>query len=334
MSKQRKPFLKFRPDAWLNDERLLFCSAGAHGLWINMIARMHQSEEYGVLIIDGKPPSMEEMGVLFRWGVGTIEPLLGELKARCVVRVRDEDGALYSERMIRDFEAGELGREHIQKRWKDKEKPAATHPNRVASRRPNTKNQESRIKNPPNPQSTFDDAWKIWPKHVRASNKAKSKAKWEAAESAHDPADVLAAAKAYLSSPDAMKADDQNRKHGYVKAMEAWLNSQLDFWLERIAEKKQSVRARSRHQIAAPPPWFANLGERFAGAYEAEWSAGWSRCVPVSEPTLESRTVILRAHSPEFYSMVTRKGSRAVEKFKHATGYDIELLPPERTSTR
>lgn len=78
----------------------------------------------------------------------------------------------------------------------------------------------------------FEEAWKLWPKHHRASSKAESLRRWRAIGA--DPDRMLQAIRLYLASPDATKVTPDGVRGGFVKAFEAWLNKQAECWLEQI----------------------------------------------------------------------------------------------------
>lgn len=103
-------------------------------------------------------------------------------------------------------------------------------------------------KEPKNPRTQtpippdFEEAWKLWPKHVRASDKQASRKRW--AKLAHPPEAKLAAVKAYLASPD-------GRKDGgaYVNAFEVWLNRKAEFWLERVGQSAAADPRAERERV-------------------------------------------------------------------------------------
>lgn len=99
----KRPSFQFYPGDWLNDAALRSCSVGARGLWIEMICLMHQGSTYGYLKVNNKvilPPNLARM-------VGAtlpeIEGWLQELSDAGVFSI-DDDGAIFSRRMIRDEE--------------------------------------------------------------------------------------------------------------------------------------------------------------------------------------------------------------------------------------
>ena len=90
--------------------------------------------------------------------------------------------------------------------------------------------------NPPYPPG-FDEVWAVWPKHIRASSKRIASERL--ARLGVTGPEIVAAASAYLRSPDATK---DGRK--YVPALEVWLNKQAEFWLERSRPDAAELRRR------------------------------------------------------------------------------------------
>lgn len=91
-------------------------------------------------------------------------------------------------------------------------------------------NPKNPFKNPLNPPG-FEEAWKLWPKHHRASSRKVSLSRWKSLSP--DPQQMLRAIALYLDSPDAKKTTPDGVRGGFVKAFEAWLNTQAEFWLEQ-----------------------------------------------------------------------------------------------------
>jgi hypothetical protein len=57
MAARERPWMKFYPADWRADPMLRVCSIGARGLWIELLALMHESERYGHLLVNGKQPT-------------------------------------------------------------------------------------------------------------------------------------------------------------------------------------------------------------------------------------------------------------------------------------
>ena len=97
----KRPSFQFYPGDWLRDTALRTCSVGARGLWIDMICLMHDGTPYGYLKVNHKvilPPNLSRMvGATLQ----EIEGWVAELEEAGVFD-RDEDGAIFSRRMVRD----------------------------------------------------------------------------------------------------------------------------------------------------------------------------------------------------------------------------------------
>lgn len=332
-----RPWFKFRPDRWLGDAALQSCSLEAQGLWINLCALMHNSTEYGHLLYKGRPSTAKEIvKELPRLNVEQVNGLIKELENEEVLRRRESDGCIFSKRMVEDRRAAEEGSQNASAGHEARKKQRSRHADDlppVGTPVGHKKESKKESKNKSESRARAKAVKLPLPFEPRENERLLAFNDLKMTSAEYDECLAEFVQWASTKGRKCVGEPDWNRTfaNDLRRTARSWGTS-----FRKTTPSPIAIKAKvSRQAIASEQPtWFANLGERFAGAYEAEWSAGWSRCVPVSEPTLESRTVILRAHSPEFYSMVTRKGSRAVEKFKHATGYDIELLPPERTSTR
>jgi hypothetical protein len=93
------PWLKFYPTDWRADPALRVCSIAARGLWMEMLCVMHEAEPRGTLRVNGKPLTSRQLGALA--GCGDVEDLLSELEEAGVFS-RNEDGTIFSRRMMRD----------------------------------------------------------------------------------------------------------------------------------------------------------------------------------------------------------------------------------------
>jgi hypothetical protein len=105
-----RPWLKFYPSDWRSDPKLRMCSLAARGLWIEMLALMHEANPRGHLLVNGIAPNNQQLSVL----VGTtadISELISELEAVDVFS-RTDSGVIYSRRMTRDEEKSEAAKAH------------------------------------------------------------------------------------------------------------------------------------------------------------------------------------------------------------------------------
>lgn len=97
----KRPSFQFYPADWRKDSALQLCSIAARGLWVEMLCIAHECEEYGKLRQNGMVFSHQTLGKLAGLSPQTCKKLLGELERNGVFS-RDEDGTIYSRRMIRD----------------------------------------------------------------------------------------------------------------------------------------------------------------------------------------------------------------------------------------
>ena len=95
------PWLKWNCGDWLRDPGVRRCGLAARGLWMDMLCHMDADAERGYLTDNGKPAGLKD--IAFRLGIPwrTVQPLLKEIEERGVFS-RDERGAIYSRRMLRD----------------------------------------------------------------------------------------------------------------------------------------------------------------------------------------------------------------------------------------
>ncbi len=101
-----KPWFRFYPVDWRGDAKLKVCSLAARGLWIELMAIMHEGTPYGHLMIGGAAPSDGDLCKLLGVPVGTVRKALAELEHRGVA-LRTEGGVVFSKRMVRDAERAE-----------------------------------------------------------------------------------------------------------------------------------------------------------------------------------------------------------------------------------
>ena len=111
----KRPSFQFYPSDWLRDTGLRVCSVAARGLWIDMICHMHEGNPYGYLKVNQKVILPANLAVIVGVSVEVVESLLDELEEAGVFS-RDDDGCIFSRRMIRDenirqkrAEGGKLG---------------------------------------------------------------------------------------------------------------------------------------------------------------------------------------------------------------------------------
>ncbi len=102
-SAPKRFYIQFHPNDWQSDVNLKMCSLAAHGLLIRLICEMHNSSEYGYLVVNGKALTLEDIQLLVGREPETVANAFTELKHWGVIS-QDERGAWYSRRMVDDHE--------------------------------------------------------------------------------------------------------------------------------------------------------------------------------------------------------------------------------------
>lgn len=108
------PWMKFYPSDWRADPRLRMCSLAARGLWVEMLALMHEASPYGHCLVNGLPPNEMQLAVLAGAPSDQVPDLIGELEAAGVFS-RTREGVIYSRRMTRDDKKSRTARKNGKK---------------------------------------------------------------------------------------------------------------------------------------------------------------------------------------------------------------------------
>lgn len=106
-----RPWMKFYPSDWRADPKLRMCGLAARGLWMDMLALMHEAEPYGYLVINGMAPDARQLGSIIGAPGNEVGRLLRELDSAGVFS-RNDAGLIYSRRMVRDKAKLEQDREY------------------------------------------------------------------------------------------------------------------------------------------------------------------------------------------------------------------------------
>lgn len=114
----KRPAFQFYPGDWRTDPGLRLCSLLSRGLWIEMMAIMHEGEPYGHLTAQGRPISDDMLARLIGESPASVKRAMKDLEANGVFS-RTDAGIIYSRRMVRDEEirdaraaGGSLGKAH------------------------------------------------------------------------------------------------------------------------------------------------------------------------------------------------------------------------------
>lgn len=120
-----EPYSKFYWSDWRGDPKLRMCSLAARGLWIEMLGIMHEAEPYGHFLINGTPPTAEQLASLCGTNVKEIFKLKNELMATGVPSI--VNGVWHSRRMVRDMKRKIINNNNAKKggnpQLKDNQKP-------------------------------------------------------------------------------------------------------------------------------------------------------------------------------------------------------------------
>jgi hypothetical protein len=125
-TKGKKPAMLFYPRDWLADPALNVCSLCAQGLWLRMLCYMWESEKRGYLIVNNKALHKGQICRL----VGQNDPedevlhWMQELEDAGVYSI-DEEGVIYSRRMVSDQGDTPNMKEAVSKKKDKKASPRA-----------------------------------------------------------------------------------------------------------------------------------------------------------------------------------------------------------------
>lgn len=117
----KRPAFQFYPGDWRTDPGLRLCSLLARGLWIEMMAIMHEGEPYGHLTAQGRPISDDMLARLVGETPAAVKRAIKDLSENGVFS-RTDEGIIFSRRMVRDERVREAraaggpeGKDHGQK---------------------------------------------------------------------------------------------------------------------------------------------------------------------------------------------------------------------------
>lgn len=94
-------WMKFYPSDWRSDPALRACTPTARSIWIDLIGLMHEAEPYGYLLLNGVAPSIKTLSGLLNVHHKTLIAGMINLSENGVYST-DENGVIYSRRMVRD----------------------------------------------------------------------------------------------------------------------------------------------------------------------------------------------------------------------------------------
>jgi len=98
---------QFNPTDWLGDTFLRGCSAGARGVWVDMLCIMFESSQPGLLLINGSHPSQKQLSRIFGCSVLELNRYLSELQEAGVFS-RNAEGVIFCRKMVRGAQISQI----------------------------------------------------------------------------------------------------------------------------------------------------------------------------------------------------------------------------------
>lgn len=278
----KQPSFQFYPGDWMRSSDLRSCSVGARGLWMDMICLMHEGSPYGYLKVGSMVILPANLARMVGATLPEVEGWLDELHKAGVYSM-DENGCIFSRRMIRDEEirkrrasGGKLGGNPNLVRKESSAKDAdkvANKDNLRANLQPTpSSSSSSAYKNPPQPPKKekmaelkkaqplsdepdeFDRFWDAFPKRDGANPKEPARKKFVAmCKSGVDASEIIAGAAAYAA------AEAKRSKVGtpYITQAVTWLNQQRWKDYGQQAEPKINANAPTIFIEAGTAAWKA-----------------------------------------------------------------------------
>lgn len=100
--KNKLPALQFYVGDWRKDPGVQSLDLFTRGLWFEMLCIMHESEERGVLLLNGKPMPEKHLARFIGITLEELQKSLNEMEEIGIFSKRVKDGAIFSRRMVKD----------------------------------------------------------------------------------------------------------------------------------------------------------------------------------------------------------------------------------------
>jgi hypothetical protein len=159
VDKPTLPWMKLYTYDWRADPAIRLCDFDGRGLCIDLMTLMHEAVPYGHLLINGRVPHFKQIAALLgAKNARQVEVLLAKLLDAGVFR-KNDDGVVYSPRMIREHERVVEGRISANKRWKT-DSPSNDRkgqPSGVPKSKPSAQTPDTRIQMPESSSSLRSD---------------------------------------------------------------------------------------------------------------------------------------------------------------------------------
>lgn len=107
----KMPAFQFYPADWRKDPGVQALDYFTRGVWFEMLCLMHESEERGVLMLNGRPMPEEALAQLIHLDNQILTKALTKILDFGVASRREQDGAILCRRMVRDDKVCRVRRE-------------------------------------------------------------------------------------------------------------------------------------------------------------------------------------------------------------------------------
>lgn len=107
----KMPALQFYPGDWRKDLAVQALGYHDRGVWFEMLCLMHESDERGVMLLNGAPMPEEVIARLLGLDNQTFNQTLSNLVTYGVAKRRSTDNAIFSKRMVEDERLCQIRRE-------------------------------------------------------------------------------------------------------------------------------------------------------------------------------------------------------------------------------
>jgi hypothetical protein len=226
------PAIQFYPGDWRKDPGVQALSFHDRGVWFEIILLMHESDERGKLLLNGKPMPEPALARLLGLDNQNLTTTLTTLLDFGVASRCEETGAIMCRRMLRDEnlrnirkEAGSKGGNPVllkQKRTtgvKQKRTPSSS----TSLKMSDCDNNQSQV-------FQFEDFWSICP---RKTAKGSARKAWAKAIKTTSPETIVDGMKVYAKT--AIGTDPQ-----YIAHPATWLNAER--WSDETAAQTKKPR--------------------------------------------------------------------------------------------
>lgn len=232
------PAFQFYVGDWRKDPGVQALDYETRGIWFEMMCLMHESDERGVLLLNGKPMPDDALANLLRLDKQILTTALTKILDYGVASRREGDGAIYCRRMVRDenirkvrAEAGKQGGNPLLLKQKpttgDKQKPTPSSSASITSSSTDTlkapKGARKRRVVDPEKEVSFAVFWNEWPQKV---NRQAAREAWDKVDT--DISIILRALENQKQSPKWAENRGQ-----YIPHASTWLNGRR--WEDEVS---------------------------------------------------------------------------------------------------